>query len=131
MLLYLFFTNTEKARTKVLRNNHEFIEWLTSNFLSFRYHSTYKQGESYFIEVDDDMFQWSWDYLSEQKTLHQFIWFRVENCTCECHRNKDIIHFMPCCDFQGICLVSEDELATKKFKTQEVICRMIGSTETK
>lgn len=105
MLIYLFFTNTEKERTEVLKSNHEFVEWLTSNFLSFRFHSTYKHGESYFIEVDDNMFRWGWDYLEEQKILHKFIWFRVEKCTCECHKGKNVIHFMPCCDFQGIKLL--------------------------
>lgn len=114
MLLYIFFTNTNKARQKVLEANHQYIDWLTTNFLSFKFHSTYKEGESYFIEVDDNMFRWGWDYLEEQKTLNQFILFRVENCICECHINKHIIHFMPCCDFQGICLLSEEEQASKE-----------------
>lgn len=91
----------------MLEANHKYIEWLTTNFLSFRLHSTYKHGESYFIKIPDDMLQWCKDYLKEQKLMHQFITFAVTECHCECHKNKDVIHFMPCCDFAGINLVSD------------------------
>ena len=114
MLLYIFFTNAEKARAKILQKNHEFIEWLTTNFLSFHYHSAYKQGESYFIEVDDKMFRWGWEYLAEQKILHEFIWFKIEKCNCVCHTEKDILHFMSCCDFQGFSFIPESEKLLKK-----------------
>ena len=29
-------------------------------------------------------------------------------CMCECHQNKHIMHFMPCCDLSGHLYINED-----------------------
>jgi hypothetical protein len=102
-VIEVFFRNFNSKRRidKIEAGNHELMESLTSNFLSFKELQVIKHGHWYTLEVESNMKLWALDKLKEMGTTNGFDVRETEKCQCPCHRGIDLLEDPGCCKYYG------------------------------